>query len=339
MTVVNRLRNPHASTFPSEVVTCRVGGGGRLRLFCKYGTGRDNHRAHGHRGGVDYEAEVYRRVLAPAGLPVPRFYGAAAAGPAGEWWLVLGYLERGVRLRDSIDLDHWEQAAGWSGRFHAGHEAASRGSTLSFLNAYDAGYYAGWARRTAEYAGALHRDFPWLAVLCGRSEAALAGLQEAPRTVIHGEYYPKNLLISDGAVHPVDWESAALGPGEIDLATLTDRCDPEVVRRCELAYRQARWPEGSPPGFTRTLELARLYVHLRWLGDEPGAKSTVGSGASRKSARSVSGWDCCSGYPGQPVRPTGSGPKGDLDGHCHFNPVGSGSPARLPRAHHVGRPR
>ena len=69
-------------------------------------------------------------------------------------------------------------------------------------------------------------------------------------------------------MYPVDWESAAVGPGEIDLATLTDRCDPEVVSRCELAYRRARWPDREPPDFAQRLDLARLYVHLRWLGDD-----------------------------------------------------------------------
>jgi hypothetical protein len=271
VSVVHRMPNPHASTFPSEVVTCRIEVGEHLRLFCKYGSG-GSHNAHGHRGGVGYEAEVYRRVLAAAGFSLPRFYGAAAAGPAGEVWLAIGYLERCLRLRDSRDLSHWEQTAAWSGRFHAEQEARNRDPTLSFLIDYDAAYYAGWPRRTAENAAALDLNFPWLANLCQRSEAALVALLEAPRTVIHGEYYPKNILLNDGTVYPVDWESAALGRGEIDLASLTDRCDPEVVLRCEAAYRLARWPEGAPPDFTRALELARLYIHLRWLGAEPGHK-------------------------------------------------------------------
>jgi aminoglycoside phosphotransferase (APT) family kinase protein len=215
---------------------------------------------------------VYQYLLGPSQAPAPRFYGASTGGPAGDGWLILGYLDRGVRLRDSKELAAWDQSACWIGRFHAAHEALSSSPRLSFLNAYDADYYSGWAQRTAEYAGALHRDFPWLGDVCRRFEATLAPLLDAPRTVIHGEYYPKNLLIHDGTVYPVDWESAALGPGEIDLATLTDHCDPEIVRHCEFAYRQARWSEGAPAGFTRTMDLARLYVHFRWLGDEPGRK-------------------------------------------------------------------
>jgi hypothetical protein len=270
VTVLHRLPNPLASTFPSEVVTCRLGDGEELRLLCKYG-GHD-HPAHGHRGGVGYEAEVYRRVLAKAGLAVPRFYGSATAGPAGEVWLAIGYLEGCVRLNYSRDLSLWELSAAWGGRFHAGHEARNGDPAFSFLRAYDADYYAGWARRTAQYADAQQAHFPWLPDLCRRAETALAALLEAPQTVIHGEYYPKNILLRDGTVYPVDWESAAIGRGEIDLATLTDRCDPEVVSRCQTAYTLARWPEGAPADFRRALELARLYVHLRWLGAEPGRK-------------------------------------------------------------------
>src|SRR6266550_2480546 len=195
VSVVNRESNPHASTFPSEIVTCCLNGGETLRLFCKYGTG--GHDAHGHRGGVGYEAEVYRRVLAVAEVPLPRFYGAAAAGPAGEVWLAIAYLEGCLRLRDSRDLAHWEQAAAWSGRFHAQQEARNGDASMSFLIEYDAAYYAGWAQRTAQYAAGLDLNFPWLARLCQRAQTALLDLLEPPRTVIHGEYYPKNLLVKD----------------------------------------------------------------------------------------------------------------------------------------------
>ena len=268
-TIIQRQRNPHASTFPSEAVTCRLNDGTELKLFCKYETGRDN-RANGHRGGVAYEAEVYRRVLAPFELGVPRFYGAAPVGSGGETWLILGCVEPAVRLRDSHHIRDWERAASWSGRCHTQHLGAD--ATSCFISRYAPDYYIGWARRTMQYAAAVKADFPWLEDLCRRCEPALAELAQVPQMVIHGEYYAKNLLISDGEVYPVDWESAAVAPGEIDLATLTDACEADVVARCERAYQVARWPAGAPPHFTRTLDLARLYVHLRWLGDDPGRK-------------------------------------------------------------------
>src|SRR5215204_5546458 len=72
--ILQRHPNPHTSTFRSEIITCMARGSERLRLFCKYGTG-PGHVAHGSRGGVAYEAEVYRRILSGAALPVPGFYG------------------------------------------------------------------------------------------------------------------------------------------------------------------------------------------------------------------------------------------------------------------------
>jgi len=66
----------------------------------------------------------------------------------------------------------------------------------------------------------------------------------------------------------VDWETAAIAPGEIDLATLTEGWPPEVSRQFEAEYQRARWPGGSPAGFQRNLDVARVYMQLRWLGDD-----------------------------------------------------------------------
>jgi len=270
VTLLHRLPNPHVSSFPSEIVTCRLANGEHLRLLCKYGGA--GHPGFGHRGGVAYEAEVYRRVLAAAPLTTPRFHGAVAAGPGGQVWLAIGFLEHALRLNHTRDPAFWEYSAAWAGRFHAHHEPRAHDPGLAFLNTYGAAYYAGWARRTAEYAAPQQADLPWLPDLCRRAEEALPELLHVPRTVIHGEYYPMNLLIEDGTVYPVDWESAALGPGEIDLATLTDGCEPGVVLRLENAYYLARSPHEPPPHSPRALDLARTYVHLRWLGATPGPR-------------------------------------------------------------------
>ena len=73
MTVVERQRNPYASTSPSEVMTCRLGNGGHVRVFCKYPAAPE-HRAFGHRGDAGYETMVYREVVARSGLSAPRFF-------------------------------------------------------------------------------------------------------------------------------------------------------------------------------------------------------------------------------------------------------------------------
>ncbi len=160
-------------------------------------------------------------------------------------------------------------AARWIGRFHGAYEERLSHVLMPFLNRYDAEYYLGWAHRTSLFAGHWHRRFPWLSTLCERFEEFVAPLLTPPPTVIHGEYYPKNVLFRGGTVYPVDWESAAVATGEIDLATLTEGWPAEIVRECELEYQRARWPEGSPADFERRLAAARLYLPFRWLGDRP----------------------------------------------------------------------
>ena len=73
--------------------------------------------------------------------------------------------------------------------------------------------------------------------------------------------------MQDGVIYPVDWESAAIAAGEIDLASLTDRWPSSIIEQCELEYQHARWPQGAPVEFERRLTTARLYLHFRWLGE------------------------------------------------------------------------
>ena len=73
----------------------------------------------------------------------------------------------------------------------------------------------------------------------------------------------------------MDWESAAIGAGEIDLASLTDGWPTEIAESCEREYAAARWPQGPPPEFAERLALAKLYWGLRWLGNTPDAFPTL----------------------------------------------------------------
>ena len=276
VTILNRKPLLPAMTFPSEVLTCRLRDGNELRLFCKYAAGR-NHNAHGHRGGVSYEAAVYEGLLQDLPVRIPKFYGAFRNGRAGQTWLILGFLEEGKLLRDvHLDLDHKPQptaiglAARWIGRFHALTVARPTQRPLPVLNRYTPAYYRGWAERTRRFAGKLHRQYPWLEPLCRRAGELLDPLQAAPQVVIHGEYYENNIVVCGRRIYPTDWESAAIAPGEIDLAALTDGSwRAGLVRQCMTEYKRARWPEGAPGSFQSTLEAARIYLHFRWLGERP----------------------------------------------------------------------
>jgi aminoglycoside phosphotransferase (APT) family kinase protein len=263
LAVLHRQPNVYSSTYASEIVTCRLPGGDERRLLCKYGA-FDSRSGYGHRAGLSHEVLVHREVLAPLSLSSPTFYGAHTETSTGELWLVVGYLDGALHVSKTPGA--MRLAARWIGEFHAAN-AARLGTSLPDWPVYDAAYYRGWAERTLAFARRRRQPMPWLNTLCARLDQASEVLLATRATVVHGEYYVHNILHRDGAIFPVDWESAALAPGEIDLASLTEAWDPRTVRECELEYQRARWPDGPPPEFEATLSAARLYWTFRWAGD------------------------------------------------------------------------
>jgi Phosphotransferase enzyme family len=270
-TILDRQPNTYTSTFPSEIVRCRLGNGRELRLLCKYGA---DHRTSlsgltGHKGGVPYEAAVYRQVLWMSRPTTPTFYGAYRDGETGDTWLILEYLDDSVRLRKMRQPSAaMTLAARWIGQFHNATEECLLDASMRSLTRYDAEYYLAWSRRTSLLADHLRQRFPWLTTLCGRFEEVVALLLASPQTVIHGEYYPSNVLFRGKTVYPIDWESAAVAAGEIDLASLTENWGAEIERQCKLEYQRVRWPKGPPAVFERRLCSARLYLQFRWLCHE-----------------------------------------------------------------------
>jgi aminoglycoside phosphotransferase (APT) family kinase protein len=268
VTVRERRPHPYASTFPGEIVRCETGG----RLFtvlCKYEAG-GRYPCFGHRGGLGYEALVYRELVQWLPLPTLTFHGARTDDSTGDTWLFLEYLGD-ARRPDEDAAPKAAMAAGarWAGRFHRLEAHRPTGGRQPALRVYTGEYYAQWARRTAEIAGDWHERLPWLRSLCERAAPRLQTMADLPSCAIHGEFTPHNLLVTDEEVIPIDWETAAVGVGAVDLASLTDGWPGEVADACEAAYLAARWPEGPPADHARTLDLARLYWHLRWLGDRP----------------------------------------------------------------------
>jgi len=291
VTVLAREPHSYVSTFPSEIVTCRFNDRSELRLFYKYGACH-SHNDYGHWGGIAYEAEVHRHVLLPLQVSVPTFYGAYTDRTIGKTLLILEYLHNSVRINltpepaAAISL-----AARWIGRFHAANEARLLSAPMPFLNTYDAAYYLAWARQVSLFASQWHRHFPWLATLCKRFEEFVPSLLAPPPTVIHGEYTLHNVLIGGGIIYPIDWESAAIAVGEVDLAILTDGWPAEIVQQCELENRRACWPEGVPADFEQPLDAARLYLHFLWLGNRPDLAPTGATcGASNTCVLQANDW-------------------------------------------------
>jgi hypothetical protein len=196
-------------------------------------------------------------------------HGVHTDSATNETWLVLEYLEDGMRVNKVPDPRAMGLAAAWIGRFHADSEQHVGAPVGSFLGRYDEPYYLGWIRRTVKQGAASMSGSTWLDTLSHRLTPVIDALIGAPQVIIHGEYYPKNILYRRGTIVPVDWEGAAVAPGEIDLACLTEKWGPETVELCEQQYCMARWGGTPPADFDRIMSAARLHVQLRWLGDSP----------------------------------------------------------------------
>jgi aminoglycoside phosphotransferase (APT) family kinase protein len=268
MAMLDRQVNSSSSTIESEIVTCRLSDGRDGRLLCKYerfrGSNQENHASWGHRRGGGYEAEVYRRVLEPIGGVAPRFYGSHREASTGLACVFLEYVEGASMPEDTATLP---VTARWLARFHRAGESLVSRTEAAFLTRYDRDYLAGWSRRTVEFAQPFPEHRGWVARACERfAEVGPRALLTQP-TLIHGECYAENLLIRDGRVYGIDWETCAVAAGEIDLAILIDRRSEDPIDEVVGQYAHQRWPEGIPSGFAGRLALARVYVHLRWLGD------------------------------------------------------------------------
>jgi hypothetical protein len=282
-TVVDREQNIYTSTFPAEIVTCRLIDGSALRLLCKYSGGLD-FTTYGHRGGVSYEADVYRWFLDPRGVQAPRFFGTYREAGRGWTWLVLEFLEGSERMR--FFENGMPLSARWLAQFHRTGEATLAETQVPFLNIYDRSYFNAWLRLARQHCSDACETHPWLANVFDRSMDILECLMDGPQCIIHGEFYPKNILIQEDRPYAVDWESAAVAAPEIDLASLTEGWPEDQARCGDELYVRERWPQGTPHCFTERLTAARLYFCLRWLGDQSQDPTPYLSGLYRIAQKS-----------------------------------------------------
>jgi hypothetical protein len=263
---VCRRPNGFSSTFASEIVQCRFEDGSEAGVLCKYSSSNGQSAEQPAHRGVAYEARVYGSMLERLDVRVPRFYGAYEEQPAGRTWLILEYLADTTRL----DLEPSEQAirrtAAGIGRCHASCSSATLAAASAHMQRFDEHFYDSWRRRLSSVPDHFKDVFPWLSDLYAQSEALLAPLVSTAPVVVHAELFPSNVLIRDDDAYLVDWESAAIGAGEIDLALLTSgQWATDVIRDCELHYQAARWTNGPPPDHQATLAAARFYVAFKLL--------------------------------------------------------------------------
>jgi aminoglycoside phosphotransferase (APT) family kinase protein len=264
---IRRRENIYESSHHSQVIECSFDGDGQRTLLCKRGQSYDRD-AWGLTRGLAYEADVYRRVLAGAS-GTPRFYGSWEDAGRGVTWMFLEYLGDGWQL-DLGPETAIVDAAAVLGELHRRCAQPALAHAESVLNRYDARYLRACLQFGRVLAERWRSRVPAFPELMARLEGEVELLARAPTTLVHGECTPHNFVWAGERPYLVDWEEAALGAGEIDIACLTDEWDEELVAAAVAAYHASRWPEGPPHDFARTLEAARVYWPLRWLANAEG---------------------------------------------------------------------
>ena len=245
--VVHVERRPHAyaTSSPLEELVVRLADGSVRTLVLK-DLRRDRLQPAARRAKPAFlhdpkrEIATYRDVLAGADLGTPALHAADGS------WLALEKVS-GTQLWQIGDLDTWERVAATLARLHG--QLAERARAPHLL-VYDERWYRLWldrARATVDLPPGVERAHARAADL----------LLRLPLTVIHGELYASNVLVDGDRVCIVDWETAACGPGVVDLAALVTGWGDAELAAIAAAYGDV--PAGA-------LAAARLHLAVRWLG-------------------------------------------------------------------------
>jgi hypothetical protein len=295
---VARRPSLYSTSFKIEELDVSLEDGTRLELICK-NLGRAALLPEARRVRPDFlyaplrEIRVYEHVLSAADIGTAACYGTHCDADADYFLLFLERV-RSAKLCHVGDFAVWTRVARWLGAWHATVVPRATRDRVPLLR-YDEAYYHRWLNRAATNVGksadhgggvtaaAARRDLAWLAGRYGELARALAGL---PRTLIHGEFYPSNVLIAqtqqaDGdpaaraRVCPVDWEMAALAPGAVDLAALVSgRWTAEQREVMAMAYydelaKNTPAAAAALPSRTellRSLDYCRLHLAVQWVG-------------------------------------------------------------------------
>jgi hypothetical protein len=280
---LRRRRSPYATSFALQILDVVFDNGRDLPVVFKdlsEGSLLETARVAKPRFLHDplREIVVYRDILSREALGTAECYGAVA--DAARAWLFLEKVQ-GRELYQIGELAVWSEVAGWLAGMHDRY--AERAEQLlhnyPLLLRYDAGLLRRWIERAQEFvgrpgAGHERRD---MARLAAASETVIERLATVPVTLVHGEFYPSNVLIGDRAngrrVCPVDWEVAGVGPGLLDLAALVAGWAPAQQREIARSYLSALRPrQGWPPNedtFLTLLDYFQLARNVQWLGWSP----------------------------------------------------------------------
>jgi hypothetical protein len=290
-TTVRRMsvtRSAYASSATLLNVHLTLAGGERLRVVYKLGDPNGQiPAARGVKPEVVYdagrEAWMYESVLAHDGFAdAPRLLSSGRVRHGGHWLL--------MEWAGSVDLSQvgarevWCQAASQLARMHVwGETRVGDLAHESLVRWDDPQVNMWWARRACRFQaefclmGGVTVD-P-LAPLWRRYRVVAQRLAGMPKTLVHGDFNASNVLVTPGPagkrIRIIDWETAGIGPGLLDLASLISGRLPKGHRAAMVAAYRANLAGSSLSAlsadeFDDALTWSRLALAVRWLGWSPG---------------------------------------------------------------------
>ena len=276
---LHRSFSRSSSTFHTERLRVFLGRDKKpLRIFFK-----DLHPAHQvtdaralhqvPRATWRCELDMYRSILSREHFGTLDLYASRWEPERGRCWVFLEDAGR-TPLNDAHDLREWTSAARWAARFHAAtrHLPAAR---TGFLPRWDRGHYR---RRVEEVERLLPtvdaREREILRDGLESLRACLDWLSALPSSVIHGQFFGKNVMLRPRRTRPriavIDWETAALGPRAFDLASLCSGGwsaeEQEAMRVAYFEEHQAATGEVADwDDFCLEVRALGIYQALEWL--------------------------------------------------------------------------
>jgi len=228
-----------------EVVDVLLRDGNTMELLLKH-LGRSGLDANARLAKPEHLHEPQREIEAYGVLEHAKL-GTATCYAAGPDWLLLEKV-RGVELWQVGDMAVWANVARWLSRMHR--LFSGQQLTAPHFIDYEASLFRRWV------ADATARE-PRLKQVADRCSRAIELLQSQTRTLVHGEFYPSNVLVAGERVVAVDWEMTGTGPGVLDLAALITGLPAEDRETVVAAYGDAGVIE---------IDAARLLLAAHWIG-------------------------------------------------------------------------
>jgi hypothetical protein len=186
------------------------------------------------------EAYVYRELLAGARLGTAELVLADRE----RQWLVVEKVD-GTELYQVGELELWAGAMRWLARLHDRFLGLEHRPPLV---RYDERHFRLWPEQARpELAG---------------YDSVVERLASLPTTLVHGDLYASNVLVSNDRVCPVDWELAGVGPGVLDAAALTMGW-PDAERRMLVGEYLGELRDPPEP---EDVDRAALHLAVQWLG-------------------------------------------------------------------------